>query len=48
MAELERLKMKLERGKISRREFLSHVSAMGLAGNWDMDGTKYIEKWWFA
>ena len=31
MAELERLKMKLERGKISRREFLSRVSAMGLA-----------------
>ena len=31
MAELERLKMKLERGKISRREFLSRVAAMGLA-----------------
>ena len=31
MAELERLKLKLERGKITRREFLSHVSAMGLA-----------------
>ncbi len=31
MAELERLKIKLERGKITRREFLSRVSAMGLA-----------------
>ena len=31
MAELERLKLKLERGKITRREFLSRVSAMGLA-----------------
>ena len=30
MAELERLKIKLERGKITRREFLSRVSAMGL------------------
>ena len=31
MAELERLKIKRERGKITRREFLSRVSAMGLA-----------------
>ena len=31
MTELERLKMKLERGKITRREFLSRMSAMGLA-----------------
>ena len=31
MTELERLKMKLERGKITRREFLSRVAAMGLA-----------------
>lgn len=30
MTELERLKMKLECGKITRREFLSRVSAMGL------------------
>ena len=70
MAELERLKIKLERGKITCREFLSRVSAMGLAAtapalytstamadkvqhgplaaNWDMDGDKFIEKWWFA
>ena len=35
--------------------FANYVFAMAdkvqhgpLAGNWDMDGTKYIEKWWFA
>ena len=31
MAELERLKINLERGKMVDREFLSRVSAMGLA-----------------
>ena len=35
--------------------FANYVFAMAdkvqhgpLAGNWDMDGDKFIEKWWFA
>ena len=54
MTELERLKRKLEGGVVIPM-FANYVFAMAdkvqhgtLAGNWDMDGDKFVEKWWFA
>ena len=65
MSELHRLEKKLKRGQITRREFLSRMTAMGLvaaalalysgsalAGPKKcgrlMDGSKFVERWWFA
>ena len=58
MAELERLKMKqiaCDEGGVVVQMFANFVFAVGnkaqhgpLAGNWDMGGSKFVEKWLLA